>query len=174
MRSVPELPPCPTPRAARHSAHARSGVSTVPDGSGVGSFLLKGRSKWQWWRNRRGVSGERALEDLLVELARFAFWFDPQLALHDADADLVLAQRHTPTPLPRIEAHQRPVHGFLQRIELSNPRSDGIAARSDHAGRDAQASCRASTASSRRALAVVITNPQRLLLYADALEELAT
>ena len=49
----------------------------------------------------------------------------PELALQDVDAHLVLAQRHAATPLPRIEAHQRPLHRFLQRVEAEQARGDG-------------------------------------------------
>ena len=56
-------------------------------------------------------------QDVLVQLLGFGLWLDAQLSPEDFDAVLVLAKRGVAPAELHVEAHQRAVHGLLQRVE---------------------------------------------------------
>ena len=60
-------------------------------------------------------------ENLLVDLARVGFRLDAKLAPEDTDAHLVLPEGTPASAELNVEAHQRPVDGFLKRIEGDEP-----------------------------------------------------
>ena len=75
-------------------------------------------------RGRGRVGGERrrgarphATEDVLVEELGLHVGLDPQLPLERRHAHLVLAERGAPAAQVGVQPHERPVDGFLERIE---------------------------------------------------------
>src|SRR5207237_7945415 len=61
---------------------------------------------------RRGFSPEPTVQLSRLRLRRHA-----ELALEDAQTDLVLLQRRRMLPLSSVEAHERTMRGFVERIE---------------------------------------------------------
>src|SRR2546430_2771305 len=61
------------------------------------------------------------LEEIAIELPGLRLGLDTELALEDADAGLVLAERRASPVLSRVEAHQRPMHGLLGGPEPEQP-----------------------------------------------------
>jgi hypothetical protein len=92
-------------------AHARDAV------------LGHARSVAALGRRRRLRARGPLAEDLLVERLRLRLRLHPQLALEHAHALLVLPERGPPPSLLRVEAHQRSVHGLLQRVQRQQPES---------------------------------------------------
>ena len=60
-------------------------------------------------------------KDLLVERLGLGFGLGVELALEGGDAHLVLAQGGAAAAELRVEAHERSVHGLLERIESQEP-----------------------------------------------------
>ena len=56
-------------------------------------------------------------QDVPVEPASPCLGLEPELLLQDVHAGLVLSERRTTAPEARVEPHQRPVHGLLNRIQ---------------------------------------------------------
>src|SRR5262249_17648857 len=54
--------------------------------------------------------------DLAIGAPRLFGWVHPELSTQDVHACLVLTQRVPQAPLPRVQAHQRPVSLLSQRV----------------------------------------------------------
>ncbi len=77
--------------------------------------------------SRRRPLGRALGQDFAVELLGLGLGLDPQLAPQRLHADLVAPQRGRAAALGRVEPHERPMRGFLKRIEGDEPqgRLDG-------------------------------------------------
>jgi hypothetical protein len=60
-------------------------------------------------------------QDLLVQLPRLVIGLGSQLALERHHADLVLAESGPAPAELGVQAHERPVHRFLEGIESHQP-----------------------------------------------------
>ena len=92
---------------------------------GVSSDELRLRRGRQC-RRRSGVGQDSCpprAQDVAIERAGFFFRLRAKLALQGRDADLVLAQGLGLATGLRVEAHERPVDGLLQRIERHHPQA---------------------------------------------------
>ena len=92
-------------------------LDPAPDQSGAGS--------WHWrWTTARAFDARCAgpsLEKLAVELPGLSFGLDAELALESFDARLVLSEGCAAPALTRVQAHERPVHRLLRRIQPEQP-----------------------------------------------------
>ena len=70
-------------------------------------------------RGHHGLQPPRRgrLQDLLVQRLGLGLRLDAELAAEHGDALLVLPERRAPPPEVGVEAHQRAMHRFLQRVQ---------------------------------------------------------
>ena len=105
------------PRRVRQPLAKRRVLRNPSDQGGVGGE--DGGAEATWLHVVADVRPR--LEEIAIELPGLRLGLDAELALEDADAGLVLAERRASPVLSRVEAHQRPMHGLLGRLEPEQP-----------------------------------------------------
>jgi hypothetical protein len=79
------------------------------------------RSRTRGERRAHGRRGDRALADRLVQPCRLLERRHPELTRQRADALPVLVERRRAVAAQGVQAHQAPVGGLVQRVELEHP-----------------------------------------------------
>ena len=117
----------PSLRLASSRAKRRQAISTLSsDQRDVGGHRRRaarpaGRRSGGRWLDAGPVRPAYGAKDLQIELLRVRFRLHSELVLQDTDAQLILAKRGPPTAKPGVEAHERAVHGLLERIQRDQP-----------------------------------------------------